>query len=102
MVEQFYNQGIIIEQVEYCPHSPKEECDCRKPKTGMIDKISQNFEIDFENSWLIGDKQSDIECANNSGIKNTIQVRSGHEFESSIANFVIDKLDFNEISRIIF
>ena len=83
MIEQFQQKGIEISQVEYCPHSPEVECNCRKPKTGMIEKIAQNFQIDFENSWIIGDKESDIECGINSGIRNTIQVRSGHIFDKS-------------------
>jgi len=102
MIEQFKNEGIEIGQVEYCPHSPDGDCSCRKPKTGMIENIAQNFEIDFANSWLIGDKESDIECGLNSGIKNTIQVRSGHTFEVSKAGFIIDKLDLKSISQIIF
>ncbi len=102
MVEQFKNKDITISQVEYCPHAPEAECRCRKPKIGMIENIAKNFEIDFAHSWIIGDKESDIECGKNSGIKNTIQVKSGHTFEHSIANFVIDRLDFSSISRIIF
>ncbi len=101
MIEQFQQKGIEISQVEYCPHSPEVECNCRKPKTGMIEKIAQNFQIDFQNSWIIGDKESDIECGINSGIGNTIQVRSGHIFDKSKADFVIDKLDLESISKII-
>jgi len=102
MVKRFEEENIPISQVEFCPHAPDVECECRKPKTGMIQNIAQNFEIDFENSWLIGDKESDIECGKNSGIRNTIQVRSGHDFETSEADFVIDKLDLESISKIIF
>jgi D-glycero-D-manno-heptose 1,7-bisphosphate phosphatase len=101
MIEQFKNKDIEISQVEYCPHAPDVECRCRKPKIGMIENIAKNFEIDFDNSWIIGDKESDIECGINSGIKNTIQVRSGHDFEHSKAKFVIDKLDYSAISKII-
>ena len=102
MIKRFEEENITISQVEFCPHSPEVDCDCRKPKTGMIDNITKNFQIDFKNSWLIGDKESDIECGKNSGIQNTIQVRSGHTFEKSNANFVIDMLDLKSISKIIF
>ncbi len=90
MLNEFKKKQIIISQVELCPHSPDEECNCRKPKTGMIDNILKNHKLDLENSWLIGDKESDILCAKNSGIKNTIQVKTGHDFDEkkSLANFV--------------
>ena len=101
MNEEFLKNGIKIEQVEYCPHTPEENCDCRKPKTKMIDNILKNFKIDLNKSWLIGDKSSDILCAKNSGIKNTIQVKSGHKFDTSDANFVLKSLNYKDIQKII-
>lgn len=94
MIEKFRQNRIEILQVELCPHAPTENCDCRKPKTGMIDNILQNYKIDLENSWLIGDKFSDIKCAQNANIKNTIQVKSGHDFDESLspATYVINSL----------
>jgi D-glycero-D-manno-heptose 1,7-bisphosphate phosphatase len=90
MLQEFQKNKIVISQVEFCPHGPNDQCQCRKPKTAMIDNILKNFNIDLEHSWLIGDKTSDIQCAKNAGIKNTIQVKSGHTFdeEKSQANFV--------------
>ncbi len=94
MLDEFSKKQIKISQVEYCKHGPNEDCKCRKPKTGMIDNILKNFEIDLLNSWLIGDKNSDIQCARNSGIKNTIQVKSGHGFDEtkSGADFICDSI----------
>ena len=90
MIHQFEINDITISQVELCPHAPTDKCDCRKPLTGMIDNILQNHDIDLENSWLIGDKGSDIQCAKNANVKNTIQVKSGHNFtdKDSIADFI--------------
>ncbi len=94
MLDLFYEKNIKISQVEYCPHDEKTNCNCRKPKTGMIDAILKNFEIDLENSWLIGDKFSDIQCAINANIKNTIQVKSGHDFDEKVskANYVCQSI----------
>lgn len=83
MLKEFEKNGIKISQVELCPHGPNDNCDCRKPKTAMIKNILKNFSIDLENSWLIGDKTSDILCAKNANIKNTIQVKSGHKFDEN-------------------
>ncbi len=91
MLEEFKKREIQILQVELCPHTPDDNCNCRKPRTLMIDNILRNHDIDLKESWLIGDKSSDIKCAKNAKIQNTIQVQSGHEFDenSSLANFVI-------------
>ncbi|MBI3873476.1 MAG: D-glycero-beta-D-manno-heptose 1,7-bisphosphate 7-phosphatase [Arcobacter sp.] len=101
MIEKFELEEIKISRVEFCPHLPDNDCECRKPKTGMIDNISNIYEIDFENSWLIGDKKSDIECAKNAMIKNTIQAKSGHSFETSIATQTIETLNLKSISKLI-
>jgi len=74
MLEQLSKEGIEISLVEYCLHAPEEYCNCRKPKTGMVEKICSSYEIDLVNSWLIGDKQSDIDLAKNSNIKQTIAI----------------------------
>ena len=72
MTEKFYAQGIAIEEVCYCPHTPDDQCTCRKPATGMIAQALKHCDIDLSQSWMIGDKCSDIELAGNSGIGRSI------------------------------
>ncbi len=74
MIEEFKKRGIEIISVEYCPHAPEEKCSCRKPETGMIDKLLAQHKIALEKSWLIGDKQSDIDLAHNATVANTIAI----------------------------
>ena len=74
MVHAFKEQNIEIQSVQHCPHTPNENCACRKPETGMVDAILKEYQIDLSNSWLIGDKQSDIDLAHNAGIVNTIAI----------------------------
>jgi len=100
MYKELEKNNIKISQLEYCPHLPSDKCECRKPKTLMIDNILKNFNIDLDNSWLIGDKDSDIQCAINSSIKNTIQVKSGHKFTTSKASFVINSLNKKHINTL--
>ena len=76
MLNEFKKNGIKILDVFYCPHTPNENCSCRKPKPGMILQANDKHNIDFENSWLIGDKISDINAGINAGIKNTILITS--------------------------
>jgi D-glycero-D-manno-heptose 1,7-bisphosphate phosphatase len=74
MLNEFKKNGITIEEVQYCPHAPEEKCNCRKPAIGMIDKIVSKYQIDLENSWLIGDKQSDIDLSHNANISYSVAI----------------------------
>ncbi len=74
MVKKFGDENIKIEKVYYCPHSPEEKCHCRKPETGMIEQVLEDHPIDLANSWLIGDKQSDIDLAINASIGSSIYI----------------------------
>jgi len=74
MLGEFKKEQIDIVCVEHCNHAPEANCGCRKPQTGMVDRIRSNYAIDLENSWLIGDKQSDIDLAHNAKIGHTIAI----------------------------
>ena len=70
MLARFESMGAKIDRLYYCPHHPSEgkgdyrkDCDCRKPKTGMIDKAVKEFHIDLKKSFVIGDRDSDLEMA---------------------------------------
>ncbi len=68
--------GAHLDGIYYCPHHPtgkvKEyaiECDCRKPKPGMLFKAQKDHNIDLKSSYLIGDSARDVECAEAAGVK---------------------------------
>jgi D-glycero-D-manno-heptose 1,7-bisphosphate phosphatase len=94
MLNQFSKKNISILDVFFCPHGPKSKCSCRKPMPGMLIGARDKFNIDMKKSWLIGDKESDIEAANRSGIKKTILVRSGHLINENItkSSEVVDSI----------
>jgi D-glycero-D-manno-heptose 1,7-bisphosphate phosphatase len=94
MCSKFINQGINILDIFHCPHDPKSNCDCRKPKPGMFFKAQQKYNINMNKSWMIGDKEVDIKAANAAGIKKTILVRSGHPIDetNSKSRFIIDSI----------
>lgn len=58
-----------IQAIYYCPHAPGQDCNCRKPAPGMGHKIIKEHNIDIENSFMIGDKKSDIDFAKNIGME---------------------------------
>lgn len=74
MLDEFKRENIKIMSVEHCNHAPEANCACRKPQTGMVENILAQYEIDLENSWLIGDKQSDIDLAINAKIGHTVAI----------------------------
>ncbi len=86
MISQFQHQGITIESVEFCPHLPTDNCNCRKPKTGMIENILASHTIDLQHSCMIGDKQSDIDLAHNINIKNSIAINA-HKIQNASYSF---------------
>jgi len=101
MLKQFANQGINILDVFFCPHGPESTCECRKPQPGMLFSARDKFDIDMENSWMIGDKEADISAANAAGIINTVLVKSGHNIDerSSKAKYILKSI--NESIQII-
>lgn len=74
------NDGAYIDGLYYCPHHPdkgfvgeipelKIDCECRKPKPGMLIKAADDLNIDLGSSWMIGDGKNDIEAGRNAGCK---------------------------------
>ena len=94
MLGQFNDNGINILDIFYCPHSPESLCECRKPKPGMLIEAEYKYNISMKDSWMIGDKETDIKAANLAGIINTILVRSGHlvDKSNSKSKFTIDSI----------
>jgi len=68
--------GAHLDAIFYCAHHPsigehpyRFNCDCRKPKPGLIRRAAEHFDIDLTKSWMIGDRYSDIELARNAGLR---------------------------------
>jgi len=101
MVDEFKKNDIKILDIFHCPHLPDSNCKCRKPKPGMLLAAKDKYNIDMQNSWLIGDKEDDIIAANNSDITNTILVKSGHTINEidSNAKYILESI--NETNQVI-
>jgi D-glycero-D-manno-heptose 1,7-bisphosphate phosphatase len=61
--------GCRLDGIYYCPHLPNDGCDCRKPEPGLILKASKELGIDPARSWMVGDKQIDLEAARRAGCR---------------------------------
>ena len=66
--ELIKHHGIYINHIEYCPHLPSDNCKCRKPKIGMFEHLCERFSFDFDNSFFIGDSESDVLASENFGV----------------------------------
>lgn len=76
MHRELASVGGRIDAVFYCPHSADDNCDCRKPKTGMIKEIAKRFSVELDKVYAVGDALRDLQAFANSGCK-TILVRTG-------------------------
>ncbi|MBL7661136.1 HAD family hydrolase [bacterium] len=72
--------AATLDYIAYCPHLSEDNCQCRKPKTAMFAEISQRFSIDLGQSYMVGDKLSDLEFGWNIGLPKTraILVHTGY------------------------
>ena len=68
--------GARLDAIYYCPHHPsvgdapyRLDCDCRKPRPGLIHRAAEDFEIDLARSWMVGDRYGDMELAHNAGVR---------------------------------
>lgn len=73
--ELLKSQGITFAEEFICPHKPADNCQCRKPKTGLLDDYLQSHPLDREHSYVIGDRETDLQLAQNLGIQG-IRVRT--------------------------
>lgn len=99
-------EGAYLDGIYYCPHHPhkgyegeipelKFDCDCRKPKPGMLLQAARDFNIDLGSSWMIGDGHNDIEAGKAAGCK-TVLIGTGEYGQDltvhSVADFVKEHL----------
>ena len=78
-------EGAYVDGIYICPHHPdkgfegerpeyKIDCDCRKPKPGLLLQAAKDFNIDLSESYMIGDSHRDVEAGENAGVKKSIKV----------------------------
>lgn len=78
------SSGARLDGIYYCAHHPsvgeepyRQDCDCRKPKPGLVHRAADELDIQLDESWMIGDRYSDIEMARNAGVQSAF-VLSGY------------------------
>ena len=76
MIDAIEEKGGRIDAVFYCPHRPDEDCDCRKPRPGLLRQAAASLDLDLSRSFVVGDAVSDMEAAVNAGAQ-PLMVRTG-------------------------
>ena len=88
LVKSFNSKGAKISECYFCPHHPDDKCSCRKPEIGMVLEAKRKFNIDFSQSYIIGDSSKDVFTGINAGIF-PIQVLTGHGWNDISDNSII-------------
>lgn len=96
LIELLSEEGIKLDGIYFCPHTPEDECQCRKPRTAMVESAARDLNFDPGNSFVIGDKPCDIGLGRAVGAT-TILVRTGygHQFSNDVTlkpDFVVSDL----------
>jgi D-glycero-D-manno-heptose 1,7-bisphosphate phosphatase len=77
ILKKFKTEGVNIEEIYTCPHQKDDNCECIKPKPYFINIAKEKYNLELQKSFVIGDHQSDVELAINTGAKG-IYVMTGH------------------------
>ncbi|MCP3875329.1 MAG: D-glycero-beta-D-manno-heptose 1,7-bisphosphate 7-phosphatase [Desulfobacteraceae bacterium] len=85
MIEGVKKQGGHINDIFFCPHTPTDDCSCRKPKPGLINDAQKKYQIALDRSCMVGDSAKDIECALTAGCKTTVLVKTGNGIKAEQA-----------------
>jgi D-glycero-D-manno-heptose 1,7-bisphosphate phosphatase len=93
MNQQLMVQGGRIDAVFFCPHAPADECDCRKPKPGMMKEIGRRYGVDLVNVAMVGDTLRDLQAASAAGCEPHL-VRSGRaaKLEDDEVQIILDQV----------
>ncbi|MEJ2213278.1 MAG: D-glycero-beta-D-manno-heptose 1,7-bisphosphate 7-phosphatase [Gammaproteobacteria bacterium] len=94
MYELVQLAGGHIDGVFFCPHSPSDKCECRKPEPGLLYEIADRFAVSLDNVFFIGDSISDIQAARNANAKPVlVRTGKGENTESKLSDSTVPVYD---------
>ncbi len=77
LVSEIQRRGGRIDGIYMCPHKPADQCDCRKPEPGLLQKAALELKIDLSQSIMIGDALTDLQAGHQAGVSQVALVRTG-------------------------
>ena len=100
-------EGISFDEVFVCPHLPEDNCECRKPKTGLVDNYIARLKPDLNRSFIIGDRSSDVQFGNALGFKTALlglddscDPDFSSEYFSVICRWILDRSRSSQVRRV--
>lgn len=92
-----------IDAFYFCPHLPCDGCSCRKPNIGMIESAVNDFDIELETSWMVGDKKSDVETGRQLGLQSALVLTGYGRTHQAMLEDIPGSIaeDFGEVARLI-
>ena len=105
MMEMVFRQGGRIDALFFCPHTADAQCECRKPKIGMLERGAVEFGIDLRNSFVVGDSVVDMQAGNTARAKKVLvltgygatareQCTSNNIHINHVAPTIVEAIDF--------
>jgi D-glycero-D-manno-heptose 1,7-bisphosphate phosphatase len=95
LIDLLLEEGVVLDDIYFCPHIPEDDCLCRKPKIELIKQAMKEHKFDSKSCFVVGDNKGDIEMGKKIG-SITILVRTGYgkkiESEGIGVDFVVDSL----------
>ena len=101
LIEVIRNNNGHIDGVFMCPHTPKDECSCRKPKPGLLLQAAKELSLDLHQSWMIGDAWSDLLAGQAAGVRGVMLLKTGRGSEQLLQpqpKGLADYFIFNDLS----
>jgi D-glycero-D-manno-heptose 1,7-bisphosphate phosphatase len=77
LVQAIEEAGGRVDGLYMCPHTPQDDCECRKPRPGMILQAERELSLDLSHSWMIGDALSDLQAGRAAGVGHLVLVSTG-------------------------
>lgn len=83
VLDEIIKAGGRVDGLYLCPHTPEENCECRKPRPGMLLQAQRELDLDLSRSWMIGDALTDLQAGEAAGVKETMLVLTGRGAEQA-------------------
>lgn len=93
--DELRREGADYDALYYCPHTPEDDCECRKPKPGLLLRAASELDIDLASSYTLGDRDLDVEAGRAAGTKTILVSRTSNPVNGrfdSVADFVAPSL----------
>lgn len=87
MMKELGKQGARIDDIFVCPHTQEDNCDCRKPRPGLLLKAAKKHKIDLNGSWFVGDSGSDAEAGKAAGCRFYL-IKDGADLKTAVRNII--------------